>query len=328
MNSYYEYKKVTMMLSDIIPLGDDRTKFYRWKRTIIDIVDQSNLFEKEKKRIILSKIQEEYRDSCEDLYFEDPNMTAVAFINKIERLLGYNQLSNVNINKLKRIQIGKKSVRNYNRVFNDLVQEIKPEYMPSESRLILFYVQGLRGNKEELFDFMFLREFKNLKEAMDVALDLEATYSNMTSIDIERLESIDILQCDEEDIQSEVNLNKLECLDIGNHSVKEYNLTIIQIINGIKKEDIPNERRLIYLYMNGVKSREKVFKGIVFKEFKTLNDVMSFALKLDSSFISYGLYPDENGEILEKDQTSKISFENKHQRGYTFPHRKIPHNNI
>jgi len=297
MDSYYEYKKLTMMLEDVLPLGDERTKFYRWKRTMMDILAlSSSLTEKEKIRMVLSKIQESYRDTCEDVYFEDTTVTADHFMDKVDKRLGYNQLSNGNIEKLKKIKVGQSPIQQYNRRFNDLVQEIKPDYRPPEPRLISFYVQGLRGNKEDLFDFMFLREFKNLEEAMSVALDLEAVANDMTSVNMERLESIDILRCDEGDIQSEINLNKLECLDIGSHSVKEYNAIILHLLHGIKKEDKPKEKRLIYLYMNGVKSREKVFKGIVFKEFKTLNEVMSFALKLDSSNISYGLYPDDYGQ--------------------------------
>ncbi|OUM60329.1 hypothetical protein PIROE2DRAFT_13947 [Piromyces sp. E2] len=168
MNSYYEYKKITMMLSDmdLIPLGDEKSDFYRWKKIIIYALDQSKLSEKEKKIIILSKIKGRFRKKSEDMFFDN---------------------------------MGKKSVRAYNKVFGDL-------------------------------------------EAMSVALDLEATYHNMTSINMERLESIEFLYCDEEDIQSEININKLKCLDIG---------------RGIKKEDGPKEKRLIYLYMNGLQVSRK-----------------------------------------------------------------------
>jgi len=300
MNSYYDFKKVTELANNVYPLGDKRTRFYRWKRALLDIMEGYPLTDKEKKLIILSRIDECYRTLCEDIYFEDRKMDYVTFIDRIEERLGYNQLSNKNINKLKFIRMGEEeSLLHYNQTFNDLVQEIKPEYRPPEQRLIAFYIQGLKEQKEVLFDYMFLREFKDLSEAMSVALHLHSAYRNMTSVNLEWLDKLDILHGDESDVQSELHLNELEIIDIGEDSVQQYNSRINELINGIKPQDKPTEKRLIYLYMNGLKrNREKVFRGVVFKEFKKLKDVMSFALKLDSNFIDLGLY-NEDVEVID-----------------------------
>jgi len=161
------------MTRDIIALGSKKAKYFKWKRDLLDIFEDFTLSEKEKKRIVLSTTVNTTHELCEELYFEEKSMTAEEFINKIEEIIETDKISTFSSEKLEHTKIGKKNVRIFNLHFNDLLNEIKDKDKPSESRLIVLYIKGLKENRS-LYSVMIAKKFDSLKQAMEFALRIDS----------------------------------------------------------------------------------------------------------------------------------------------------------
>jgi len=83
------------------------------------------------------------------------------------------KISYISSEKLERIKIGKRTIRDYNLVFNDLLKEIKPNDKPTEARQIIYYIKGLK-EKQNIYSLMILKKFDSLKQAMEQALKFES----------------------------------------------------------------------------------------------------------------------------------------------------------
>lgn len=182
-------KKSRKWQRDITALGSKKAKYFKWKRDLLDIFEDFTLSEKEKKRIVLSTTVDTTHELCEELYFEEKSMTAEEFINKIEEIIETDKISTFSSEKLEHTKIGKKNVRIFNLHFNDLLNEIKDKDKPSEFRLIVLYIKGLK-EKRSLYSVMIAKKFDSLKQAMEFALRIdsriqvyedEGEYSNQNS---------------------------------------------------------------------------------------------------------------------------------------------------
>ena len=166
-------KKSRKWQRDITALGSKKAKYFKWKRDLLDIFEDFTLSEKEKKRIVLSTTVDTTHELCEELYFEEKSMTDEEFINKIEEIIETDEISSFSSEKLEHTKIGKKNVRIFNLHFNDLLNEIKDKDKPSEFRLIVLYIKGLK-EKRSLYSVMIAKKFDSLKQAMEFALRIDS----------------------------------------------------------------------------------------------------------------------------------------------------------
>jgi len=165
------FQKAFKMAEKIFPLGSEKTSFSMWKNDVMDIIEDYELTEKEKKRVVLSCIDDKYRDRCHQVYHNNKNVKIEEFLEKIKRALGFDNISLRSLKKLQNLKIGNKSVNDYNNIFTLLLNDIETDDKPSDKTLLRMYIEGFKGRK--LQEYLIIKDLKKLEDAMNFAEKLE-----------------------------------------------------------------------------------------------------------------------------------------------------------
>jgi len=131
-----DYEKATLMAKEIAALGRRDTKFFRWKMEVEDIFEDLSLSEKEKKKIVILATYDKTKDRSIDIYYENKDLSLSDFISKIGEPFSNSKISNANLHKLEALKISKYSVKEFNKIFKELLLEISERNKPNEERLI------------------------------------------------------------------------------------------------------------------------------------------------------------------------------------------------
>jgi len=311
-NSYDNIDKnfdiVVKLLEPVKPLGEEGSKFYLWKLDLIDILEAFKLPEKIKKRIILSKISDKYYRTCHQLYYVEENLTAVEFLDEIEELLGYDQLSHKNIDLIKKMKIGEKSIEEYNKEFLDLVLEIKPELRPQEKRLILYYIKGLNEkHKDILMNFIInFKSDQSLSQIMKFVLKHKNAYNDILDFDYD--DKVTSVLINSDVFEQNTTLDELENIDISEDDATLYNLRFNSLLEKLQSEYRPDEQRLIYLYKKGIKENRILFLKVGYKKFETVKALMDYTLESYKQLEEYGALDDKDNIQNEEYQNYRNQF--------------------
>ena len=76
------------------------------------------------------------KDRSIDIYYENKDLSLSDFISKIGESFSNSKISNANLHKLEAIEISKYSVKEFNKIFKELLLEISEIDKPNEERLI------------------------------------------------------------------------------------------------------------------------------------------------------------------------------------------------
>jgi len=169
------FSKALKMAEKIYPLGHEKTSFSMWKEDILDIIEDYELKEKEKKRIVLASISDKYKDKCHHIYHSDRTLKNEDFIEKIKTSLGFDNISTLSLKKLQNIKIGNKSIIDYNMKFSLLLKDVEDDERPVEKCIIRMYIEGLKGKKIQ--EYLIVKDPKTLEEAMKFAQKLQKGFS-------------------------------------------------------------------------------------------------------------------------------------------------------
>jgi len=165
------FSKALKMAEKMYHLGHEKTSFSMWKEVILDIIEDYELTEKEKKRIVLASISDKYKDKCHHIYHSDKSLKYEDFIEKIKTELGFDNISTLSLKKLQNIKIGNKSVIDYNMKFSLLLKDVEEDERPSDKGTIRMYIDGFKGNR--LQEYLIVKDPQTLDEAMKFAQKLQ-----------------------------------------------------------------------------------------------------------------------------------------------------------
>jgi len=77
------------------------------------------------------------------MYYENKELSLSDFISKIGEPFNDSKLSNVNLHKFEALKISKHSVKEFNKLFKELLLVISERDKPNEERLIFLYEKNL-----------------------------------------------------------------------------------------------------------------------------------------------------------------------------------------
>jgi len=177
-----DYEKATLMAKEIAALGRRDTKFFRWKMEVEDIFEDLSLSEKEKKKIVILATYGKTKDRSIDIYYENKDLSLSDFISKIGEPFSNSKISNANLHKLEALKISKYSVKEFNKIFKELLLEISERDKPNEERLIFLYKKACK-KRTPVFNALLTKQPKSLKDAYDIALKVEETIEPYVSDD-------------------------------------------------------------------------------------------------------------------------------------------------
>ncbi|OUM60328.1 hypothetical protein PIROE2DRAFT_63221 [Piromyces sp. E2] len=301
---------ILKLLEPIVPLGDKGSKFYLWKLDLIDILGSFKLPERIKKRLILSKISKRYYKTCHQLYYMESDLTTVQFLDEIEEILGFDQLSHKNIDLIKKIYMGGKSIEQYNQEFMDLVFEIKPEFRPPEKRLMKYYIKGFNEEYGEKF-MRYIVNYKpeeSLNSFMKFILKHKNAYNDIMNIEM-KSEINKSNWIDSDVIEQNTILDELEDIGISEDDVKLYNLRFNSLLEKLNDDYRPDEQRLIYLYKKGIKENHVLFSYIKYTKANTVKELMEITLENYEFLDRVGAF-DEKNNLQEEENNSEMSRNN------------------
>ncbi|KAL6595858.1 hypothetical protein U3516DRAFT_787719 [Neocallimastix sp. 'constans'] len=159
------------MTEEIDSLGRKETKFFRWKMEVEDNFEDLSLSEKEKKKIVILATYSKTKDHSIDIYYENKDLSLSDFISKIGEPFSNSKISNANLHIFKALKTNKYSVKEFNKIFKELLLEIDKS---NKERLIFFYKKACK-KRIPVFNALLTKQPKLLTDAYNITLKVEET---------------------------------------------------------------------------------------------------------------------------------------------------------
>jgi len=171
INKKNDNEKATLMTEEIDSLGRKETKFFRWKMEVEDNFEDLSLSEKEKKKIVILATYSKTKDHSIDIYYENKDLSLSDFISKIGEPFSNSKISNANLHIFKALKTNKYSVKEFNKIFKELLLEIDKS---NKERLIFFYKKACK-KRIPVFNALLTKQPKLLTDAYNITLKVEET---------------------------------------------------------------------------------------------------------------------------------------------------------
>jgi len=163
-NNIDGFEKAINIAKTIRKLGDSKSTFLTWENEVKGILTHYTMDDYEKIRIIMTTVNEDNYDLCNNILYTNENCTADILLKQIKDHLGYSNTSMNSLNKLENIKVKNNNIKKYNLDFKIFLNGVGEADKPSEKRIVNYYVRGLHGTR--YYDPLIQKDFKDLDSAI------------------------------------------------------------------------------------------------------------------------------------------------------------------
>ena len=168
------FEKAIKIAKTIRKLGDKNSTFPTWENEVKKLLNHYPMDEYEKIRIIMATVTDENYDLCSNTLFTNDKCTSEDLITEIKKLLGYDNTSINNLDKLVKIRVQNNNIKSYNLDFKILLNGIEKDDRPTTKRIIQYYIRGLKGTR--YYHSLVLKKFSSLDDAIKEVNKMVSSY--------------------------------------------------------------------------------------------------------------------------------------------------------